>query len=287
MVFYAVANGKKQGIYLTWDECKTQILLFNNAKYKKFDTEKEAEEYIELYNNTNKSKKQKEKVIKSIHDEEESYDIYVYTDGACIKNGSSNAKAGYGIYFGENDTRNISKSLVGKNQTNNIAELTAIIECINIIKNTILTNYRVAIITDSIYSIRCITSYGYTNNKNNWVNDIPNKELVKQAYELYTSQTYIKIYHIDAHTNNKDIHSIGNDNADKLANKAINIIDNDYENKKINIENNRKIYLHIPFEKKDEAKLKGTKWDYKKKLWYITEDNPNKNELISSYGIEK
>jgi DNA-binding transcriptional regulator GbsR (MarR family) len=32
-------------------------------------------------------------------------DYYVYTDGACSKNGKLNAKAGIGIYFGENDKR--------------------------------------------------------------------------------------------------------------------------------------------------------------------------------------
>ena len=34
--------------------------------------------------------------------------IYVYTDGACINNGKPNARAGIGVYFGENDSRNIS-----------------------------------------------------------------------------------------------------------------------------------------------------------------------------------
>ena len=29
--------------------------------------------------------------------------INVYTDGACINNGKSNALSGYGIYFGVND----------------------------------------------------------------------------------------------------------------------------------------------------------------------------------------
>jgi len=32
--------------------------------------------------------------------------INVYTDGACSNNGKSNAKAGYGVYFSENDRRN-------------------------------------------------------------------------------------------------------------------------------------------------------------------------------------
>ena len=48
------------------------------------------------------------------------------------------------------------------------------------------------------------------------------KDLVKTAYELYKdNQTNIRFLHIRAHTNNTDIHSIGNDHADKLANMAV------------------------------------------------------------------
>ena len=32
----------------------------------------------------------------------------VYTDGACVDNGKAYARAGYGVYFGKNDPRNVS-----------------------------------------------------------------------------------------------------------------------------------------------------------------------------------
>ena len=35
-------------------------------------------------------------------------ELFVYTDGACIHNGKPNAKAGMGVFFGYNDSRNIS-----------------------------------------------------------------------------------------------------------------------------------------------------------------------------------
>ena len=41
-------------------------------------------------------------------------DYYVYTDGACSNNGRENASAGIGIYFGENDARNASQRIIGK-----------------------------------------------------------------------------------------------------------------------------------------------------------------------------
>ena len=56
--------------------------------------------------------------------------------------------------------------------------------------------------------------------ENKWDDDIPNKELVKTLYEIYKNKLNIQFLHIKAHTNNTDIHSIGNKNADQLASNA-------------------------------------------------------------------
>ena len=64
-------------------------------------------------------------------------EINVYTDGACSNNGRANAKAGLGIYFGENDPRNSSERIIGK-QTNNTAELTAILRAAAILQREIM-----------------------------------------------------------------------------------------------------------------------------------------------------
>ena len=45
--------------------------------------------------------------------------------------------------------------------------------------------------------------------------------VVKIAFEIYHDQQNVHFMHIKAHTNNQDVHSLGNDGADKLANKAI------------------------------------------------------------------
>ena len=44
--FYAVKQGKKPGIYMTWDQCKAQVHGFSGAIYKSFPTKEEAEAYI-------------------------------------------------------------------------------------------------------------------------------------------------------------------------------------------------------------------------------------------------
>ena len=210
MVFYAVANGKTIGIFLNWSDCSNSVKGYKNAIYKKFDTKEQAEEFITL----NKS---------TIENQSTAFfepDYYVYTDGACSNNGKKNALAGIGIFFGINDVRNLSQKIKGK-QTNNIAELSAIIETYPIIENDIINGKKITIVTDSEYAIKCVSTYGEKCYKKNWNIDIPNKELVKIAYEYYKNNPNIQFMHIKAHTNNTDIHSFGNDNADKLANMAI------------------------------------------------------------------
>ena len=51
----------------------------------------------------------------------------VWTDGSCLNGGSSRAKGGYGVWFGTNDSRNISELLKTEKITNNTAELQAVI----------------------------------------------------------------------------------------------------------------------------------------------------------------
>ena len=58
---------------------------------------------------------------------------YIYTDGSCINNGKPDAKAGIGIFFSDDDERNLSEPLDSSmKQTNNTAELYAIIKAIKI-----------------------------------------------------------------------------------------------------------------------------------------------------------
>ena len=45
--YYGVKVGKNPGIYETWSECKDQVTGFKGAKYKKFPTLKEAQDFVE------------------------------------------------------------------------------------------------------------------------------------------------------------------------------------------------------------------------------------------------
>jgi len=202
-------------------------------------------------------------------------DIIVYTDGACIDNGGPNAKAGIGVYFGPEDPRNVSELVQGK-QSNNTAELGALSRAYSILSQEISTGKKVAFFTDSLYALQCLTSYGDKCAQMGWVRniktdkEIANKELVKQIYEQFGCKTNpnIKLIHIKAHTGAQDAHSLGNDQADKLANAAIGIVQA------------KKIYLKVPFAKKDQAKKLGCRWDPDAKSWYCFESNTKALEQL-------
>jgi ribonuclease HI len=263
--YYAVAAGHKIGIYENWEECNKNIEDFKNPIYKKFDNIEDAKKFIEEYTDT----------------------IYVYTDGACYKNGEKNATAGIGIYFSKDNENNVSEKLEGEYLTNNIAELTAVIKAINIIKKMEFKNK--VIVTDSEYVIKCATTYGEKLAKNEWKSltkdkEIPNLNLVKKIYEL-TNKYNIKYKHVKAHTGNKDRHSISNYYADKLANDSIGISGSSSSegerSKKAN--DNNKIYLNVSYAEKDKAKADGARWDPGAKKWYVCSDHKNKDKLISTY----
>ena len=207
-MFYAVKKGKIKGIFDNWELCQQQVKGFKNSQYKKFKTKEEAIDYI---NDDTIVIKQIEpnghKII-----EPETSKQYVYCDGSCIYNGKSNAKASIGIYFGENDKRNVSESIEGN--TNNIAELVAMIRVYDIIKDEPYT-----IVSDSKYALLCVGSYGKKCEEKGW-SDIPNKELVKKLYYTYKNKS-VQFLHVYSHTNKKDIHSIGNQHADRLAQNSI------------------------------------------------------------------
>jgi ribonuclease HI len=189
-------------------------------------------------------------------------DYYVYTDGACSDNGKINALAGLGIFFGDTDPRNVSAKIIGK-QSNNVAELEAIYQTYALIEDDLKLGKTIGIVTDSVYALGCVTSYGKTQENSFWKKNIPNKELVKKTYLLYKGKhDSVKFIRVQAHTDGTDIHSIGNSGADMLANLAIGLTECPYA-----VEN--RVYLKVPFNKKNDVKEKGGKWDGDIKKWYV------------------
>ena len=160
--------------------------------------------------------------------------VYIFCDGSSIQDiNYKSIRCGYGVYVVKQNGESISlptlidKSTVG---TNNIAELSAILDGLKIIKKYQLK--KVIFISDSIYAINSITVWCNNWKKNNWQTSnkkpIENLEIIKEAVETHDYLKYngyeIIFKHIKSHMKQPDNLSSyeyflwhGNDVTDQLA----------------------------------------------------------------------
>ena len=152
--------------------------------------------------------------------------INVYTDGSLIRKGTD-IYCGYGIYFSDNEYKNISRKFTHKPITNNRAELYAILKSI-IICNIINLKRKkdnqkviklVNIYSDSEYSVKTFNLWLSNWKKTN--KDYLNSDIINEIDDhIQNSPFKIKFIHIKAHTGKNDIHSINNKIVDELAKKG-------------------------------------------------------------------
>ncbi|KAI1311675.1 ribonuclease H-like protein [Xylaria venustula] len=230
--FYAVAVGRDPGIYTDWDEASLAITGWKAPKYKKFMSRDEAVEFIRANGNEEAqewlvnegveppSKKAKKTKVSAEPEgnviEDEPDVLRIFTDGSSLANGRAGATAGVGVFFGEGDKRNVSERLSGEIQTNQRAELTAIIRALEASKR----NAKIRIFTDSKYSIDCSINWYKSWEKNDWKKSngdaVLNQDLVKNIRALINKRDkagYETLFQwVKGHSSN-----VGNIAADRLA----------------------------------------------------------------------
>lgn len=259
MPFYAVKIGLKTGVFESWIECEKYVKGYPNACYKSFTLKQDAEifcgkgigtllpckkrkmlpehleEALDELIEIKKAKREEEhnNSIPQSHVLRENRisdpkTLNVYCDGAASKNGTIVSKAGYGIFFGFGDPRNVSKRVPSdKIQTNNSAELWAIDQAIEIVKGiSVRDQYEdIVIHTDSEYSLNSCTKWVNGWMKNGWRtkegNAVKNRTLIHRINKNLTDFSKISLCHVRAHTNKNDAHSIGNREADRLAKESL------------------------------------------------------------------
>lgn len=138
--------------------------------------------------------------------------VIIWTDGACKNNGFNKSIGGIGIYFGDNDIRNISEKIEGY-VTNNRAEMLAAIKAIYI---SLYYGYTcIEIRSDSQYLVKGITQWIHGWKRKNW-NKVKNPDLWKWLDKITSTNIDIKWTHVKAHCGIK-----GNEMADYLANQCL------------------------------------------------------------------
>ncbi|XP_066250148.1 ribonuclease H [Euwallacea similis] len=139
--------------------------------------------------------------------------VVVYTDGACENNGKPNARAGIGVWFNDGHPLNISAPVVGR-ATNNTAEIQAPTKALHVLKEEGFK--RVKILTDSQFTINCITMWIKKWRKNQWKltggGPVKNKEDLVKLDAICAQFEHIKWEYCAGHRGIK-----GNEEADKLA----------------------------------------------------------------------
>ena len=140
-------------------------------------------------------------------------EVTIYTDGACSGNPGP---GGWGaiLMLGEN-----KKEISGgkKNTTNNVMELTAVIEALKLLKRPCKVN----LYSDSAYVVNAflqdwISGWVKKNWKNSNKEEVKNKELWQELIEL-TKVHQVVFHKVKGHSDNEY-----NNRCDELARKAIN-----------------------------------------------------------------
>lgn len=248
---YAIANGRKTGIFASWNDAKKYVDGYSGALYKSFKQKDAAIKFLnehgiqdessqkikiniikkssastitvqthETYVPVHYLRTKIQSMIKLFYESHTTTDVLtIYTDGSSKGNGSSNQIGGLGVIFSDPEIKHISVHL--GNVTNNYAELTAIIEAFKVIKNNPLCKHysKIIIRSDSTYSIKCLNIWYKGWVKHNWKtsSDTPvkNKQLIITARKLLDQLPQVELIHVFGHNKN-----LGNEIADQLAVQA-------------------------------------------------------------------
>lgn len=202
--YYAVAVGRKPGIYTDWATCKTQVIGYHGAKYKSFMTKEEAEEFIKI----------KSKPVKIyVETEKESVtNMAVFCDGSAINNGKKGAIASAGIVIWGKPGTPLPNAIYGEmlspkehEQTNQRAELYAVMRACEELDARKITE--ADIYTDSMYTINCLTKWTPGWIKKGWKkangDDVLHVDIIQPVYEWIQLHPKIKFHHISAHVDAK------------------------------------------------------------------------------------
>ena len=136
------------------------------------------------------------------------YQVKIYTDGACSRNGDKNAIGGYGaIILCEGHEKIVRGYAVGT--TNNRMELTAVIEAVKALKKPC----QIQVVTDSQYVING------TKSMRAWLQkkDLPNRDLWIQLITVGNKGSHkMKFLHVKGHSG-----EVFNERCDKIAREQI------------------------------------------------------------------
>lgn len=230
--FYVVWKGAKTGVFSTWGEVQNHTQGRSDAQFMGFPTKAEAEAaFASTYtkalmkrslankgstNSTSKAKSSSSSSVeKNVTSKIQTAEIQIYCDGACSPNPG---KSGTGLaLYQQGKVSALYYGLYQANGTNNTAELNGLLYAFKLAKKHLAKTEQVQILSDSKYSIDCITKWakgwqakGWTRGKGE---EIKNLNLIKECFSLYQEiKKQLIISHVKGHANIE-----GNELSDRMA----------------------------------------------------------------------
>ncbi|KAG6808532.1 hypothetical protein H0H92_003820 [Tricholoma furcatifolium] len=138
--------------------------------------------------------------------------IDVYTDGSCIDNGSTNARAGAGAWFRHEDERNSAIRLPDTlENSNNAGEAVALLLALDATP----ADRPLRIRTDSLITLESLTGELEKHENNGWIG-VANRDILRKVVSRIRSRSdYTILIKVKGHSGDE-----GNEEADSLANEG-------------------------------------------------------------------
>ena len=212
--YYVVANGRKNGIYLNWDDCKEMVQGFPNALYRAFEEPYKAMDFLLENTSGNVSEKVKETTTndcnKNVDENHHNAVIEAYVDGSFD---SSTNTYGSGVVILKNGNIIEQLSIKGDNEEllsmNNVAgEINAALLAMKYCYNNNYDNLTI------YYDYNGIEKWA----TGEWKANKKGTQEYRQLANLYAKRLNIKFVKVKAHSGNQY-----NELADKLAKQSINL----------------------------------------------------------------
>ncbi len=138
-------------------------------------------------------------------------DVEVFTDGSCVQNGFADARAGAGAWFGEADERNCGERPPYDRQSNQIAEMYAVLMA----HRRVPPHVALHIVTDSKYVIEGLTVHLPKWERIGWVG-VANADVIAETASALRSRCALTTFRwVKGHSGVR-----GNEEADRLAGEA-------------------------------------------------------------------
>lgn len=228
--FYVVWKGAKTGVFSSWSEVQSYTQGRADAQFMGFPSKAEAQTaFASTYTKAlmqrslaNKGSTKVKPSTKSTYKTNttnttstDNAEIQIYCDGACSPNPG---KSGTGLaVYQHGKISALYYGLYQANGTNNTAELNGLLYAFKLAKQYLSTVEKVQVLSDSKYSIDCITKWakgwqakGWTRGKGE---EIKNLALIKECFSLYQAiKTQLVISHVKGHANIE-----GNELSDRMA----------------------------------------------------------------------